>query len=169
MSLGGAGSSAVQQAAIRDSVNINIFYIVAAGNNGADASGTFPGAYPEVITIGATDVNDNKASWSNHGPLVDVNAPGVNTWAAGSIDSSWCDGQDVNNCYIAISGTSMACPVTAGLVARHFSSMGNVAYNQQTQEGIRAWLAAEATQGAISWFRPAQNTTPNLLVFLSDC
>lgn len=35
-----------------------------------------PGRAPEAITVGATDINDAIASYSNFGPGVDIFAPG---------------------------------------------------------------------------------------------
>jgi thermitase len=56
--------------------------------------------------VGATDQNDLRASFSNYGPLVDVMAPGVSIRTTSNAgDTS----------YAAVSGTSFACPITAGL------------------------------------------------------
>jgi len=67
----------------------------------------------DVIVVGATDVNDNKASWSNYGPFVDFVAPGVQVYTV----SAWGD-----NDYHAVDGTSFACPLTSGLAALIWSA-----------------------------------------------
>ncbi|MEC9359945.1 MAG: S8 family serine peptidase [Pseudomonadota bacterium] len=94
-----------------------IVQVVSAGNDG-DTCGTiaFPLAvYESSFTVGATDNNDEMASFSSRGPVLtdlslrikpDVVAPGVNTL------SSVLDGE-----YDEYSGTSMAGPHVAGLVA----------------------------------------------------
>jgi hypothetical protein len=71
-----------------------------------DVQPQLPGAYPEVISVAATDQSDRKASFSNFGSTVDVSAPGVNIW------SSIRNG---NHGFLA--GTSMAAPHVAGLAA----------------------------------------------------
>lgn len=83
----------------------------AAGNEGRRLSLSNRDS-DDIIVAGGTDQNDNKAGFSNYGPMVDVTAPavGVYTTDPGS-DSS----------YGAVDGTSFACPLTAGLVALTWS------------------------------------------------
>jgi subtilisin family serine protease len=50
---------------------------VAAGNSNDDAQFYSPASEPTACTVGATDSNDARASFSNYGSLVDVFAPGV--------------------------------------------------------------------------------------------
>jgi thermitase len=75
----------------------------AAGNSNVNLSGN---REDSVIVVGATDQNDAKASFSNYGTLIDVFAPGV------SIRTT---ARTANNAYASVSGTSFACPITAGL------------------------------------------------------
>ncbi len=77
--------------------------VVAAGNSNLD------GGYsdnPYMITVAATDSNDNKASFSNYGNNVDVSAPGVGIYTT-----------YINGGYANTSGTSFSSPATAGVVA----------------------------------------------------
>lgn len=105
MSLGGNKAVAINEAAAA-LVASGVFLAVAAGNSAADASTFSPASEPTVCTVGATDVNDVFAEFSNFGAGVDINAPGVN------ITSTWNDGS-----IKTISGTSMASPHIAGLGA----------------------------------------------------
>lgn len=108
MSLGGDASEALDTA-VRDSIAAGVTYAVAAGNEyGADAAETSPARVTEALTVGATDDTDNRAVFSNIGTVLDVFAPGVD------ITSAWIGGPTATK---AISGTSMATPHVAGVVA----------------------------------------------------
>lgn len=102
MSLGGGASQELDDAVVAASENSGAFFVIAAGNDGADANNYSPARAngTNVWTISAIDSTDTFASWSNYGnPPVDYAAPGV------SIFSLWKDG-GTNT----ISGTSMAAP-----------------------------------------------------------
>ncbi|HEX8451180.1 MAG TPA: S8 family serine peptidase [Longimicrobium sp.] len=108
MSLGGSGSNATLEKAIVDAAAKGIKFVLAAGNEGVDASTTTPSRTNgnNVYTISATDVNDCMPSWSNWGnPPVDYAAPGV------SILSTRKGGGTTT-----MSGTSMAAPHAAGVL-----------------------------------------------------
>ncbi len=108
MSLGGGASttlkSAVDYAWKGGAANGSVL-IAAAGNDG-DATLNYPAAYPNVVSVAATDQNDARASFSNANSDVEIAAPGVD------ITSTWNDGA-----YNTISGTSMATPHVAGVTA----------------------------------------------------
>ena len=108
MSLGG-GESSTLQAAVRNAVAKDILIVAAAGNDG-DSTANYPAAYPEVMSVAATDHNDRRASFSNANPDVEIAAPGVailSTFLAGT--------------YIPLDGTSMATPHVSGVAAVLFS------------------------------------------------
>jgi subtilisin family serine protease len=82
MSLGG-GASASINAAAKAMVSAGVFLAVAAGNSNANAANYSPASEPTVCTVGATESNDARASYSNYGSLVDIFAPGssiLSTW-----------------------------------------------------------------------------------------
>ena len=58
-------------------VKANIPVVIAAGNSDEDASLTSPSDVKEAIVVGATDITDTKADFSNFGANVDIFAPGM--------------------------------------------------------------------------------------------
>jgi thermitase len=108
MSLGGGASTTLQSAVQYAYANGNGAVVVAAAGNNGNSTVSYPAGYPEVVSVAATDQNDNRASFSNQNADVEVAAPGVN------ILSTW---GTADNAYNTISGTSMATPHAAGVAA----------------------------------------------------
>jgi cerevisin len=107
MSIGGL-KSPIMDLAVENTIKKGIVAVAAAGNSNMDACLFSPASSPNVISVGATDINDTKAYFSNHGSCIDIHAPGV------KILSAWKGNSTASN---TISGTSMACPHVAGLAA----------------------------------------------------
>jgi thermitase len=108
MSLGGGASTTLKNAvdyAWKGGAANGAVLVAAAGNDG-DSTLNYPAAYPNVVSVAATDNRDGRASFSNANADVEVAAPGVD------ITSTWNDGT-----YNTISGTSMATPHVAGVTA----------------------------------------------------
>ena len=105
MSLGGSSPSPRIHQLIIKLHSLNIPVICAAGNSGTGGV-NYPAAYPETIAVAAYDKYGNIASFSSKGPMVDFSAPGV------AIYSTY-----LKNQYARLSGTSMACPFIAGVIA----------------------------------------------------
>ncbi len=105
MSWGGDNYSQTEQNLFNYGYSQGITFVAAAGN---DATGDifFPSGYNHIISVGSTTNMDVKSSFSNFGAWVSVFAPGSNIYStlAGS-----------NTSYGNQSGTSMACPMVAGL------------------------------------------------------
>ena len=93
--------------AVANSIASGVTYALAAGNSTANACNSSPARVASAITVGATTRTDAKASYSNYGTCLDIFAPGVN------ITSAYHTGGTTS-----MSGTSMASPHVAGLVAR---------------------------------------------------
>ncbi|MDZ4660751.1 MAG: S8 family peptidase [Pseudomonadota bacterium] len=115
MSLGGSGDPLAPsplKTAIESALANGVYVVAAAGNSGKDISTYTPAGYAGVIAVSAVDVNYAFASWSNFGLSIgDFAAPGV------GIYSTWKDSG-----YNTISGTSMAAPHVAGVIALAVSS-----------------------------------------------
>jgi len=95
--------------------NQGVVVVAAAGNGAAQAPGvSTPGCASLAIAVGAVDRSDVRQSWSGNGPALDVMAPGL-----GILSSLPCAvaGTCPESGYGWWSGTSMATPHVAGLVA----------------------------------------------------
>lgn len=107
MSLGG-GRSITLEGAVNRAVKSGVHFAVAAGNDNEDACDYSPAAADGPITVGATTNRDQMTFFSNYGPCVDIFAPGMD------ITSTWVGSRRAVN---TISGTSMASPHVAGVLA----------------------------------------------------
>lgn len=116
MSIGSPRSTAMNFA-IESIIDSGGFIVVAAaGNDGVDAGSTSPPSAAGVIGVGATDANDNRASYSNTGVFVDVFAPGNGVFGAE---------MNTYDYIIDDSGTSFSAPAFTGAVARQMLKTGN--------------------------------------------
>lgn len=114
LSLGGEGVCPQQyQTAINDAISRGTVIVVAAGNSEVLASTFVPANCNGVIVVAATDDLGRPAEFSNYGDVVDIAAPGVD------IVSTMNNGDtEVGSpTYELKTGTSMAAPFVAGIVA----------------------------------------------------
>jgi serine protease AprX len=138
MSLGSTATQSYKEdpvcLAVEEAWNHGIVVCVAAGNEGPEARTIgSPGTDPKVITVGASNdknsvkfSDDAVADFSSRGPTIDnlakpdILCPGTNIISLRSpystLDLSNKDAR-VGNDYVSLSGTSMATPVCAGIVA----------------------------------------------------
>jgi subtilisin family serine protease len=105
--------SAAERTAIADADEAQVLFVAAAGNDGSnnDHSPIYPASYDllNIISVAASDQNDQRASFSNYGPAsVDVAAPGV--YILSTIPTFI-----MPNGYDFFDGTSMAAPHVSGL------------------------------------------------------
>ena len=132
-----------------------LFIAAAAGNSGNSAGKgdniIYPAKYASVIAVGATDLNNKRASFSSTGSTLEIMAPGVSVLSTWNDNTSYLNPQPIclgADCYYKYgSGTSMASPHVAGVAALVISS-GTVADmngNGRINDEVRAIVNATAT------------------------
>lgn len=133
MSLGGGKSLALERMVNKATEDGGVHFAVAAGNDGEDACEYSPAGAEGPITVGATSREDYVTSFSNVGSCVDLFAPGLD------ITSTWTGGQ-----VKTISGTSMASPHVAGILALY---LGEDNWNPRE---LKRQLIEDASEGVIA-------------------
>lgn len=117
MSWGGMGTDQVIEDALKYASDKGVISVAAAGNSSEDAGNFFPAGSPYVITVGAYDPYEKKASFSNYGPSIEVVAPGVDILSTVSAINKFPANKIVAGKYARLDGTSMAAPHVSGLAA----------------------------------------------------
>ncbi|MBN3939239.1 S8 family peptidase [Nostoc sp. NMS9] len=143
LSLGGGSSNRTLESAIDYASSKGVIVVMAAGNDGG-SSPEYPARYASKsgIAVGAVDKNNNLADFSNRSgtnEIAYVTAPGVKVYSSVP-----------NNQYATYSGTSMAAPHVAGIVALMLSANSNLTDAQVRQ--IVTETAGNSTQTTSSSF-----------------
>jgi len=102
----------------------NVVIVAAAGNTHADLD-FYPASYDNVLSVGATDMEDNMATWATYSHFIDIMAPGQKIYSTKN-----------NGTYEKSGGSSFATPMVAGaaaLVRSHFPAFSA----QQVMEQLR--------------------------------
>ena len=82
--------------------------VAAAGNDGETGNAlTYPASLPHVLTVAATNQQNEATTFSSRSRFVDIGAPGQDMTVATALDQSWAP-ED---------GTSFAAPLVAGAAA----------------------------------------------------
>jgi subtilisin family serine protease len=115
MSVGGFPYTEAVQNAVNYAWNKGTVLIGAAGNNRREEL-FYPASYENVVSVSATQVNDEFSNWSSWGPKVDVSAPGSSVLVTNCYACTYAD-HDSWGSHTYISGTSFAAPNVAGVVA----------------------------------------------------
>jgi subtilisin family serine protease len=128
LSLGGSYSSSMN-ASLNGLATSGVFPVVAAGNGNTSACVISPASAAQAFTVAAIDEYDRKASFSNYGNCVNINAPGTGITSAA-----------LNGAYADMSGTSMAAPHVTGIAALYKDTYGDVPFDD-----LKKWLTDNAT------------------------
>ncbi|KAF2106657.1 peptidase S8/S53 domain-containing protein [Lophiotrema nucula] len=143
MSLGLGGRSSSLEEALKSVNDAGVHVAVAAGNDATDACTSSPsalgGSNSAVVSVGAMNIDNEVASFSNIGKCVDVYAPGE------QVLSSWNTGDTIIN---FLSGTSMASPHVAGMMA-YFIGQDPTQFGQ-SPTALKAHILSTAVSGAVS-------------------
>lgn len=103
---GAGGSRITEQLLFNVARSRGIVCVAAAGNSNTNVSSFFPASYNHVISVASSTSTDSRSSFSNYGSGIDVTAPGSGIYSTVPKGG-----------YAFKSGTSMACPLVAGLCA----------------------------------------------------
>ena len=107
MSFGLKSNSEIFHAAINSAANAGCILVASAGNDGNPVP-NYPAAYPNVISVGATDRQNKVADFSQRNDTVHVFAPGVSIYTLGYTSDS---------AFASSNGTSFSAPTVVGVAA----------------------------------------------------
>ena len=144
--------------AVQGSINAGVTYAIAAANSNLDLDDNpvSPARVAAALTIGASDINDFKATFSNFGTVLDLFAPGVDVLSASNASNTGTR---------FLSGTSMASPHTAGAVALYLQGrtpMTNCGAHPKQGPATTSGAAISACPDRVNQFI-ASNTSLNKL------
>ena len=141
-------ASSTGDAAVRELIDHGLVVAAAAGNDGSDACDRSPAREPSVLTVGGTQSDDARASWSNHGECVDLFAPGRTITAPSHSSDTGTR---------TASGTSMSTPHVAGAAAVLLGADPDASPAE-----IHERILSAATAGVV---RDARDGSPDRLLF----
>jgi subtilisin family serine protease len=110
-----------------------VLVVVSAGNQATSACDRSPANAYELMTVAATNANDERAAFSNYGCSVDLFAPGENVDAA-----------QTGGGFVSVSGTSYSAPLTAGVAALLYAK-----YPADSPQQIHYAIRDGATTGVV--------------------
>lgn len=130
LSLGSWGLPLDVSQGVFKATQAGIIVVAAAGNSGpGDYTVAYPAKLSDVLCVSATIVDNTIAWYSSRGPEVDLGAPGS------SIPSTYKDGK-----YAVMSGTSMASPFVAGVIALMFEKFDKLGLKRPNVNEIRSYF-----------------------------
>ncbi len=156
-SVGGNSNQAVSAAADNLVTRFNTPFIAAAGNEAQDACGTSPANAEQVITVGASNIFDQEANFSNFGRCLDLLAPGESITSLG-----------LNGSPVTYDGTSMAAPAVTGIAAIRRGLLPN-----DSAQAIKQHLISNGTPSVLRLYKCTNYNgvqtdcgTPNILSYV---
>jgi len=166
MSFGGPESNLLESA-INYAFEKGVALIASAGNSGSSAK-SYPAGYENVLAVAATDINDQKAGFSNYGYWVDLAAPGIDVFSTHipfAHLSDTCnddDGDGYGNC----SGTSMSAPLVSGVAGLVLSKNAGLSHREVYAQliGTADNISNSEIGGRINSFKALNETPDKILV-----
>lgn len=183
-SWGGPDSNTIEEA-VNYAVGWGVIVVASAGNKNS-TSPSYPAYYDGVISVAATDSNDDKASFSNYGDWVDIAAPGVDVLSLRGFLTRL--GTTHSDKLTILSGTSMACPHVSGVCALLLSinsymtsDNANTILRNESDElddpdicasgrvnAYKAILGAVSPKGYVNLDKPYYNCETAVVILVSD-
>lgn len=122
LSLGGSSPAKVLDQAVAHAVKQGTVVVCAAGNSSSSRPG-YPAGCEGAISVSATDFEEQLSWYSNHGPSIDIAAPGGDARSDkngdgmpdGVYQNTIVPGKPLESGYFNFQGTSMAAPHVAGV------------------------------------------------------
>ena len=150
--------SLVIDAAARKLLDKDIQIITAAGNDNRNSCNGSPSSIPEVITVGSTERDDSRSSFSNYGSCISIFAPGreIVGWAFDLKNSS-------EPTYITKDGTSQSAPLVTGAIALLLEMDGAL-----TLKELKAKLLKNAVSNKVTNSLSPVNGSKLLQIYYSD-
>lgn len=149
LSLTYSGFDSVIDTILKDIMALGGVVVAAAGNSNKDACTTYPCVTSGALCVGSSTILDQRSSFSNFGPCVDLFAPGSSVTSLGKTGTSSS----------VLSGTSMAVPHVSGAAALYLSHNPSTATSDFTQ-----LLLTRTTKNAIQPATIGANT-PNRFLY----
>lgn len=115
MSLGGPQNETLKKA-IEYALAKNVVVVTAMGNDGKNVK-AYPAALPGVISVGSVDFSRTRSDFSNYGDWISVTAPGSQIMSTMPTYKTTMTEFEKEEGYDYLDGTSMACPIVAGIAA----------------------------------------------------
>lgn len=135
MSLGSSSQDANIVAAMKEAAEKGVWIVAAAGNSGPNTPDVdWPGRSEHCLSVAALDSNLAPASFSSAGAKIDTSGPGVNIWST-----------KPGGGYRQMSGTSMATPFIAGLLALYRAALKLRGFSIPTIYELRSLLFNRST------------------------
>jgi subtilisin len=146
MSFGAANPIPEIEAALKYAESKGKWLVAAAGNSGPNST-NWPGAYPNVLCVAATEEDGKVAPYSSTNDSVDVAAPG-------SAILSTVPG----NKYASLSGTSMATPFVAGVLALAVAEIRKAGKKVPSQAAMMKAVYATSRDIGLPGYDPASGS-----------